>query len=676
MSGTPQFPDHLRSAKDLGCIVGADATTFRVFAPRATSVGVLLFDRHDSAAGRETPMAPNDDGTWETTLPGRLTGSWYGYRVDGPRGPGEMFDPSVVIADPYSRSVATKNTWRMEARSLIIDTAFDWGDDSCPLPEDRAGLIIYECHVRDLTAETGAGERGSYAALSDRRGKARSHLRSLGVNAVEFLPLMKFGTMEIPYRDDSVRSDGGKVNTWNPYARNHWGYMTAYFFAPETRYASGWTTEPEAWNGTDGRAVTELKELIRSLHAGGISVIMDVVYNHTSHYDRNPLKYIDKQYYYHCDAGGGFLEASGCGNDFQTGRPMGARLIIDSLLYWMREYHVDGFRFDLAAMIEEGTCRRITEEVRGLNPKALLIAEPWGGEKHHPPWFDELGWSSWNDKFRDAVKGRDPVEGRGALFGPASGDVIENVLLGSVKESGGLFSDLRHGVSYLESHDGYTLGDFVRIATGEYPADHRFGPGERPGAPAGAGLAVHRLAALALLTSPGPVMMHEGQEFARSKVVVPTDADDPSVGMFDHDSYNKDNGTNYIDYGRASAARGLLKYYRDLVAMRKRHPAVAGVGGTRSVAFPRGDPSLAVVTITLDRPTASRPFDRYIVLLNFHPSESAEYGLGEGSWRALAGPRSVHQAGKEPRAGADTTVPASSGAVFGRFNQTGYTDAH
>jgi len=678
MPGTaPTFPDDLSSGEELGCIPGDGGATFRVFAPRATSVTLALFDRVDAPPAREVPMEKKAGGIWEAVIAGEFRGTWYGYRVDGPRGPGEMFDPSVIVADPYSRAVSTKNTWRMEARSLIAEAPFDWGDDACPLPEDRAALVIYECHVRDLTARAGATGRGSYAALAEPRGKALRHVRSLGVNAVEFLPLMKFGTAEIPYRDTSVRSDGGKVNDWNPYARNHWGYMTSFFFAPETYYASGWTAEPGRWNGTDARAAAEFKGLVRALHREGIAVIMDVVYNHTSHYDYNPFKYIDKHYYYHCDDEGRFLEASGCGNDFHTGRPMGARVILDSLEHWMREYHVDGFRFDLAAMIDESTCAMITERVKSINPGAVLIAEPWGGGDHHPPRFDALGWSSWNDRYRDTIKGRDPVHGRGAIFGEPGGGQgpLRDALLGSPKGDGGLFSDARNGVSYLASHDGYTLGDFIRIATGEFDPGHRFDPGVRPGPPSGQPLSIHKLAAVLLLTSPGPVMIHEGQEFARSKVIARDDAPDPDAGTLDHNSYNKDNDTNHIDYGDAAAAKGLVGTYRDLIALRKRHPALAGLRGTRSVVFPGEEASFAAVTIADESPPAPAAFDRYIILLNFHPSASARYDLPAGRWRTLAGPAGVSRPGKEPPAPGSVPVPPSAGVVLGRVTSRGHAHA-
>ena len=416
----PRFPDDLMTDAALGCTVGGRQTTFRLFAPRATSVTLALYERFDAELGENLPMTPGRDGTWEAVVKADLTGRWYGYRIDGPRGPGEMFDPSVVVADPYSKAVTTVNHWRLPAKTLILDADYDWGGDRSPLRARNAeDLVIYECHVRDVTAHPSSGARrpGTYTGFTEKGiAGGLGHILSLGVNAVELLPVMKFGTIEIPYRDEAARSDSGRMNEWNPYARNHWGYMTSFFFAPESYYGTDGSIAPGAVNGVDGRAVRELKDLVKALHTEGIAVILDVVYNHTSHYDFNPFKYIDKQYYYRCDAGGNFLEASGCGNDFHTERPMARRVILDSVRYWLEEYHVDGFRFDLAAMIDEETCRQITRVVRKSKPGAVLIAEPWGGGRHHPGWFADLGWWSWNDRFRDGIRGRDPHHARGFIF--------------------------------------------------------------------------------------------------------------------------------------------------------------------------------------------------------------------------------------------------------------------
>jgi pullulanase len=661
----PAFPDDLRTDAELGCIVRGPKTTFRLFAPRATSVTLVLFERFGDDRGEEIAMSPGPGGTWEHAVGNDLRGRWYGYRIDGPREPGGMFDPSVLVADPYSRAVTTLNSWRLPAKTLIPDTSYDWGSDRSPLPGRAEDLVIYECHVRDMTAHASAGARspGTYAGLAEKGiTGGLSHLLALGVNAVELLPVMKFGTIEIPYRDGRARTDSGKVNDWNPYARNHWGYMTSFFFAPETYYATDGTISPGAVNGADGRAVRELKDLVRALHREGIAVILDVVYNHTSHYDFNPFKYIDKQYYYRCDGDGNFLEASGCGNDFHTERPMARRVVLDSVRYWLEEYRVDGLRFDLAAMIDEETIRQVTRVARGVKRDVVLIAEPWGGGRHHPPWFGELGWWSWNDRFRDAVKGRDPHGGRGLIFGPVAGDAI-----GVLCPAGD-----RHDLNYVESHDGYTLGDFIRIATGGVSGDGPIaaaGDGGPPGLSPRA-LALNKLAALALMTSPGPVMIHEGQEFARAKVIAPTDSPDPDAGRPDHNSYNKDNDTNYLDYALRRVNAGLFDYYRGLIALRKRHPMLARGREEGASAHPGGDPAVTLCRIgpVPDGGGGSRArgtFNRYIVILNASPDRAAAVPLPAGPWAVLADAATVHSPGKEPPAPAAVDIPASSGMILG-----------
>ncbi len=659
----PAFGNDLRTDAELGCIVGRKATTFRLFAPRAASVTLVLFVRFDDESGREIPMAPEPDGTWEHTAKENLTGLWYGYRISGPSEPGGMFDPSVLVADPYSKAVTVRNNWRLPAKTLILDTSYDWGDDRSPLAGNARDLVIYECHVRDLTAHPSSGARhpGTYAGMAQKGiAGGLDHILSLGVNAVELLPVMKFGTIEMPYRDESVRSDQGRVNDWNPYARNHWGYMTSFFFAPETYYGTDGTIEPGAVSGVDGRAVRELKDLVKALHREGIAVILDVVYNHTSHYDFTPFKYIDKQYYYRCDPGGNFLQDSGCGNDFHTGRPMTRRLIADSVRYWLEEFRVDGLRFDLAAMIDEETCRAITAAAAKVRPGVVLIAEPWGGGRHHPGWFSELGWYSWNDRYRDRIKGRDPRQRPGFIFGGVDSlSDTSGALCGTPGPNDRPAPDGRFALSYVESHDGYTLADFIRIATGE-TAPPREGAGRlTPGQ-----LALNRFAAMVLLSSPGPVMLHEGQEFARSKVIAKTDVPDPGVGAYDHNSYEKDNDTNHLDYAFGEEQAALLEYYRGLIRLRRDHPPLAGRRDPDSVSFQGEGGLLAVCPIEGHHP-AGKGFNRYIVLLNASPDRAAEYRPPPGAWTLLADASAIHPPGHAPQAGASLTLPPSSGMILG-----------
>ena len=462
--------DDLFSDKPLGCTWNEKETWFRVFAPRADKVILELFQDYNAKQGTKYDMHRDDSGVWEVSLPGQFIGQYYGYRVSGPREEGEMFDPSKLIADPYSKAVATENTYLHQGKTLIIDTAgYNWEGDSWTGYNPR-DLIIYECHIRDLTAHPSSGVpadmAGSYKALllPDIRG-GLNHIKSLGVNAVEFLPLQDFGNIEIPYNEPV----NGVTNTWNPYARNHWGYMTSYFFAPESYYASGQNLQPGGVCGLDGRQVNEFRDVVKALHKEGIAVLMDVVYNHVSQYDQNCFKLIDKKYYFHLHPDNTFTSASGCGNDFKTDRPMARRLIVDSIKYWMQEYHIDGFRFDLAALIDWETIDMITRETQKINPHVVLIAEAWGGGKYQLAEFSRHGWASWNDQIRNGVKGQNPKDGHGFIFAKYYNDHnierIKSYLTGTLAEDGGLFQQASHSINYLESHDDYTLGDFIRIGT-------------------------------------------------------------------------------------------------------------------------------------------------------------------------------------------------------------------
>ncbi len=226
------------------------------------------------------------------------------------------------------------------------------------------------------------------------------------------------------------------------------------------------------------------------------------------------------------------------------------RLIIDSILYWMNEYHIDGFRFDIAILIDWQTIEEIAAQAQRINPNVILIAEPWGNS-HDPAGFSLRGFSSWNDQIRNGVKGENPHDGKGWLFenwfGNNDYNRIRSYIQGTlVKDRHGLFQMKEHSVNYLESHDGYTLGDFIRLALGDVEKEQIIDDTIKNITLTPLQLKINKLAALFLFVSQGIVMIHSGQEFARSKVISPnTKVKDPNIGKLDHNSYEKDNETNY-----------------------------------------------------------------------------------------------------------------------------------
>ncbi|MDX9757820.1 MAG: alpha-amylase family glycosyl hydrolase, partial [Bacteroidota bacterium] len=554
----------MQSDVTLGCTREQDRLVFRLFAPRASAVRLHLFEHPAQTVGTEYFLEPTEAGIWQLSLSAGLKERYYCYRVDGPRGRGELFNAQIPVGDPYARAVVTANTWRHPARCVLPDhrTSYDWEGDTFRAI-DPADLVIYELHVRDMTAHRSSGLEprlaGTYRGLVEpgHRGGI-DHLRALGVNAVELLPVQHFASIEPPYQR---HVSGGIYNHWNPYECNHWGYMTSYFFTPEPRYAVDAVTEAGRWNTAAPAHLDEFRDMVKAFHRAGMAVIMDVVYNHTSQYDYQPLKYIDRKYYYRRGPDGEYRDASGCGNDLATEMPMARRLIVDSIVHWMTAYHIDGFRFDLAAMIDQETLIAVRDAARRINPHVILIAEPWGGGRYDLARFSELEMASWNDIFRNGVKGHDPVHGQGYIFGTWGGSSAEDFgtwMLGSVRDTNGPFLQHDHSVNYLESHDGYTLGDFIRIATGSARPGQQIADVMTNARLHPAQLQIAKLAAVMLCTARGIVMLHAGQEFARSKVVANRGLQDVRPSVLDHNSYEKDDETNWLDYDLAEQNRALF----------------------------------------------------------------------------------------------------------------------
>jgi pullulanase/glycogen debranching enzyme len=636
-----------------------------------------MFETPTGRKGTIFDMKRDSSGVWEFSLPGTHYGKYYGYRVSGPAGRGEMFNPNILVGDPYSKAVATSNDYHHQARTLIVKTDYNWGGDTFVIPGDHNRLIIYEAHVRDLTAHptSGVTKKGTYRGLLEKGKRGGfSHLKDLGINAIELLPCHEFGNIELPYRDSSVNVLGYPTNTWNAYARNHWGYMTSYFFAPESYYATGGSMNSDVISGADGRAVREFKDMVKGFHKAGIAVIMDVVFNHVSQYDYNPLKYIDKFYYFQCDSLGNFIATSGCGNDIRSDRPMTRRLIVDCIKYWMKEYHVDGFRFDLATILDWQTCREIAVEARKINPNVILIAEAWGGGKYDLAGFSDIEWAAWNDRIRNGVKGQNPNDGLGFIFGKFQGEntkkSLSSYITGSYREDGGPFRKKEHSINYLESHDDLTMGDFIRLGTKEFLENQRISDPDAHAKLSPRQLALNKLAAMFLLVSQGPVMLHEGQEFARSKIIAPSGSQDPRVGMIDHNSYDKDNATNYLNYKHRDINRELVAYYAGLIRLRNENPILSSAP-KEAVEFIRtaddvqiafrisGLKAAAGMKTRLKRP----PGDMFVVL-NGSPEKMAVLDLPEGTWEILADGEKVPARGAPVASKKTLQVPPTSGIVL------------
>ncbi|MFN3695316.1 MAG: alpha-amylase family glycosyl hydrolase, partial [Ignavibacterium sp.] len=424
----------------------------------------------------------------------------------------------------------------------------------------------------------------------------------------------------------------------NPYERNHWGYMTSAFFAPESYYSENTRNiKWNSWSGADAKAVYDFKDMVKAFHKEGIAVIMDVVYNHLSEYEFGNLKEIDKEYYFRLNEQGDFIAESGCGNDLRTEAPMLRKLIIESILYWMKEYHIDGFRFDLGKLIDWETIETIIYEAKKINPDVVFVCEPWGGG-YDPAGFSLRGWGAWNDQIRNGIKGENPFNGLGWIFGHWYGNNnpqrIKSYVNGTlVTDTFGLFQKPHHSVNYLESHDGYTFGDFIRLATKSVARDEIIKDVDSFVKLSPLQLKLNKLGALFLFTSRGITMIHSGQEFARTKVI-PYDLDVPDShkGMIDHNSYEKDNETNYINYKYAEINKDLYNYYKGLIELRKKYSAFRRAE-YNDVKFHEVKKNPFAICYELKYKD-----EHFFIAMNANPEVAQQFQLPKGEWEVLVDP--------------------------------------
>lgn len=566
---------------------GVEGTNFALWAPGAEAVELCLFD----ALGTETrcTLAELTHEIWHGFVPGVRPGQRYGFRVHGRWDPwtGARYNPAKLLLDPYARAVdgdfslppevyGHVRDWPQQyiadtvrddrdsapfvPKGVVVHDDDDWADDVRP-KTPWADSVIYELHVRGFTMRHPGVPpelRGTYAGLA--HPAAVEHLTGLGVTAVELLPVHQFA------HEDHLLRRG---------LRNYWGYNSVGYFAPHAGYSA---------SGTAGQQVGEFKRMVKALHAAGIEVILDVVYNHTAEAgELGPtlsLRGVDNRGYYRLQSDQRrYADYTGCGNTLHAGRPHVLRLITDSLRYWVTEMGVDGFRFDLAAALA-----RSMHDVDMLSPflaviaqdpvlrRVKLIAEPWdvGSGGYQVGAFPPL-WTEWNDRYRDAVRDF----WRGAL--PDVRDLGYRLSGSSDLYAWGGRRPYA-SVNFVTAHDGFTLRDLVSYerkhneANGEANRDgtddNRSWNGGAEGEtddPRIAALRRRQLRNLltTLLLSTGVPMLVAGDEFGRTQ-------------GGNNNAYCQDNETGWVDWSLLSDPEwsGLFALARRLVALRRAHPVL------------------------------------------------------------------------------------------------------
>ena len=519
-------------------------TCLRLWAPTAEAVTVTLYHKGDGGAVLDTkPLVRGAQGVWSIWLPGEQHGRYYTFAVtvDG---------VTRETGDPYARAAGVNGV-----RSMIVDLArtapSGWERDVRPNipPAQRA---VWEVSVRDFSQDVASGVRpawrGKYMAFTQQgttlhgdgiHPTCLNYLKRLGVKYVQLMPIFDFGS----------------VDEAKPLLRQYnWGYDPTNFNVPEGSYS----TDP-----TRGEVrIRECREMIAALHAAGIGVVMDVVYNHT-YRTENPLNNTVPYYFFRQNPDGSFSNGSGCGNEFASERPMARRYLIDSILYWAKEYHIDGFRFDLMGLYDAESINAVRAALDSLpgGRDILLYGEPWqgGASQLHRYEANKANLAMLNERVgifcddtRDAIKGgcfdaREPgyVEGKPGSFwdiGAAVAAWCRSDRLPPHAPS--------QIVSYVSAHDNFTLWDkllCVRYEKPEFTARDTVA------------LAQNRLAAGIYLTSFGLPFMQAGEEFARTKKGV-------------SNSYRSSPALNRLDWNRAEQYHALVDYYRGLLALRAAFP--------------------------------------------------------------------------------------------------------
>jgi pullulanase len=604
--------DKYYSEQPLGAIYSPESTTFRVFAPTADALKLNLYPCPVGGEKRALDLKRNADGTWEGKVEGDLKNSYYTYSAAGPD-PG--FHPERELPDPYGECVTA-----CDGRTVIVSDH----TPIAPRPNFPAqDAIIYEMHLRDFTADPDSGvqQRGKYLGLTETGTRLTAHpeiktgldhLTELGVNTVQIMPFNEFASDEL-------------------HDKYGWGYDAALYNTPDGWYAT---------ERLDGSRVKETKQMVDSLHKRGIRVVMDMVLNHTDDGLRKragAFEGLVPGYYYRRRPDGSNFDGSGCGNEIRSEAPMVRRFIKDSVKHWVKNYQIDGFRFDLMGLMDKQTMTELTKELHSVDPNLLIYGEPWAAgetpiEVTGKGSQKGLGFGVFNDNFRDSLKGSvfRPEE-QGYIQNGGKVDAIRKGIAGSIDDFAAAPVET---INYVECHDNHTLWDRLVNST---KSDSSVSDADRK--------AMDKLAAAVLLTSQGIPFFQSGQEMLRTK-------------HGDDNSYDKPDSVNMIRWNQKLQNKDVVDYYGGLVSLRKAHPMfhLATADEVRkSLKFLSNLPNGAI-GYSLTDPTGKDSWGRSTVL--FNPSASAiQVQIPAGQWQLFV---DGSKAGNSPIAGSAATLSGTT----------------
>ncbi|MEP4882908.1 type I pullulanase [Maribacter dokdonensis] len=598
--------------ENLWITYGKNSTSFKLWSPNAEEVILRLFKKgNDVEAFEIYPLKKSTTGVWHIAVQGDLNGTYYTYQV--------KHNNKWLTETPgiYAKAVGVNGN-RAMVTNMESTNPIGWHNDRSPLLKQPNEAIIYELHVRDMTIhpQSGSFYPGKYLGLTEKGTTGNNnvstgidHLKELGITHVQILPTF-----------DHYAIDETNLNT----PQFNWGYDPNNYNVPEGSFS----TDP--FNAEV--RIREFKQMIKAFHDNGIGVIMDVVYNHTGRTDTSNFNLEVPGYYYRHWQDGSYSDAAACGNETSSERSMMRNFMIESTTYWTKEYHIDGFRFDLMGIHDIETMNNVADAVLKLNPDALLYGEGWtAGDsplpeekralKKHMQQLPKI--AAFNDDLRDGLKGS-VFDDQSLGFVSGAKNKQESIkfgIVGAIQHPDVNYNSVNYSntpwtnepwqsINYASCHDNHTLFDKLKIS--------------RPDADVETLIAMDKLANAIVLTSQGTPFLHAGAEMLRSK-------------NGEHNSYNLPDSINQINWNWKIEYKKVFKYYKNLIRLRKEHPAfhMANAKEVREkVKFQQTNDSL--VSFIIDHNANNDNWQKILVIYNAS-NKKIDYKI-EGVWhKAVSG---------------------------------------
>lgn len=591
----------------LGLMYSKQQSVFRIWSPDAEKAVILLYEKGEGGEPiNETAMVQKTEGTWVAEIKGDQRGRFYTFKVSIQ---GKWSDE---VPDPYAKAVGV-NGKRAAVIDLYTTNPAGWATDKSPVFKQKTDAIIYELHVRDasIAANSGIQHKGKFLGLTEKgttnaEGSATGidHIKELGVTHVHLLPFYDYNSV-----DES-----------KPESKYNWGYDPLNYNVPEGSYAT------DAYN--PATRIKEFKQLVKTFHENGLRVVMDVVYNHTALTEQSNFNQLAPGYYYRQTKDGKFSNATACGNETASERPMFRKFMLESMKYWMEEYHIDGFRVDLMGVHDTKTMNLISKELHRVRPDIIIYGEGWtAGSSPLPDSVRALKKNVakldriavFSDDIRDGIKGS-VFEHADKGFASGKAGMEESIKFGIVaatKHPQVDYSKVNYSkaayakepyqtVTYAECHDNHVLWDKLAISAKDATLAER--------------KEMHKLALSIVLTSQGISFLHAGAEFLRSKKGV-------------ENSYDSPDSINAIDWSLKTTNKDVLDYVKGLIKMRKHHPAFRMMKAkdvAASIQF--YDMPAGVIAYTINGSRVGDQWKKILVLFNGTAVEK-QLSIPVGKWK-------------------------------------------